>query len=158
MCQFYCVCIQPLIVQHLILQTSRAASLTPEDLEYLSQIKGSTQTTGNIHPYLSTLVNYIHPVPFSGFDEAESKSNFLFVPENVHTFYTRFLGLNPTSLEFQFSLDPFIPLRTLDMHVSAEARNKRQNCNANWTKHYQQCQEHITLPYLFVSSFLDENL
>lgn len=51
-------------------KTSRAASLTPEDLEALRQFS----TTGNIHPLLSALVNYIHPVPFNGFDEAEKKN------------------------------------------------------------------------------------
>ncbi|XP_015762799.1 PREDICTED: 1-phosphatidylinositol 4,5-bisphosphate phosphodiesterase-like [Acropora digitifera] len=51
-------------------KTSRAASLTPEDLEALRQYS----TTGNIHPILSALVNYIHPVPFNGFDEAEKKN------------------------------------------------------------------------------------
>ena len=42
-------------------------------MDLISQFS-SVHTTGSIHPYLSTLVNYIHPVPFSGFDEAESKS------------------------------------------------------------------------------------
>ena len=54
------------------MKTSRAASLTPEDMEILSQYTATT-TAGSIHPYLSSLVNYIHPVSFSGFDEAESK-------------------------------------------------------------------------------------
>ena len=53
-------------------KSSRAASLTPEDMELLGQFS-SVETTGSIHPYLSSLVNYIHPVRFSGFDEAESK-------------------------------------------------------------------------------------
>lgn len=51
-------------------KNSRAASLTPEDMDVLRQF----QTVGNIHPLLSSLVNYIHPVPFSGFDEAERKN------------------------------------------------------------------------------------
>ena len=73
------------------LKTSRAASLTPEDLEFLGQY--SSTTTGSIHPYLSSLVNYIHPVSFSGFDEAESKFKLCYLrPVNM---YCNLLQLSP---------------------------------------------------------------
>ena len=34
----------------------------------LSKYSGSTL---NVHPYLSSMVNYVHPTKFAGFDDAE---------------------------------------------------------------------------------------
>ena len=34
-----------------------------------------TGSTTNVHPFLSSMVNYIHPMKFTGFDEAEKNDN-----------------------------------------------------------------------------------
>lgn len=56
------------------IQGSRSASLTPEEADILTTLQPST--TGNINPFLSSLVNYIQPVPFQGFEEAEGKATW----------------------------------------------------------------------------------
>lgn len=45
--------------------------LTKEEEERIFAEYNYTGATTNIHPLLSTLVNYTHPVKFSGFDVAE---------------------------------------------------------------------------------------
>jgi len=36
-----------------------------------------TGSTTNVHPWLSSMVNYAQPIKFPGFDDAERKRNFL---------------------------------------------------------------------------------
>ncbi|XP_048580318.1 1-phosphatidylinositol 4,5-bisphosphate phosphodiesterase beta-4 isoform X2 [Nematostella vectensis] len=55
---------------------SRAASLTPDDVADIMASFPTQSTTGNINPLLSSLVNYIQPVPFQGFDESEKRNLF----------------------------------------------------------------------------------
>lgn len=35
-----------------------------------------TGSTTNVHPWLSSMVNYAQPIKFAGFDVAERKQNF----------------------------------------------------------------------------------
>ncbi|EDO42237.1 predicted protein [Nematostella vectensis] len=53
-----------------------AASLTPDDVADIMASFPTQSTTGNINPLLSSLVNYIQPVPFQGFDESEKRNLF----------------------------------------------------------------------------------
>jgi hypothetical protein len=48
-------------------------SLTPDEAVILTSLQSQTNTASNINPFLSSLVNYHQPVPFQGFEEAESK-------------------------------------------------------------------------------------
>lgn len=49
------------------------AILTKEEEERIFAEYHYTGATTNIHPLLSSLINYTHPVKFSGFDVAEGK-------------------------------------------------------------------------------------
>ena len=46
-------------------------NLTPDEVAALMHNYHYTGATTNIHPCLSTLVNYAQPVKFQGFDNAE---------------------------------------------------------------------------------------
>ena len=47
--------------------------LTKEEEERIFAEYNYTGATLNIHPLLSTLINYTHPIKFLGFDVADSK-------------------------------------------------------------------------------------
>ncbi|MFH4984323.1 hypothetical protein AB6A40_011032 [Gnathostoma spinigerum] len=53
-------------------QKNKKPFLTKEEEERIFAEYHYTGATTNIHPLLSSLVNYAHPVKFSGFDVAES--------------------------------------------------------------------------------------
>jgi len=48
-------------------------SLTAEEEAELLNMYTYTGATTNIHPYLSAMVNYAHPIKFQGFDISEGK-------------------------------------------------------------------------------------
>lgn len=50
-------------------------SLTAEEEAELMNHYQYTGATTNIHPWLSSMVNYAQPVKFQGFDIAEGKTN-----------------------------------------------------------------------------------
>ncbi|CAD6193233.1 unnamed protein product [Caenorhabditis auriculariae] len=52
----------------------KKAALTKEDEERIYAEYHYTGATTNIHPLLSSLINYTHPVKFSGFDVAEANN------------------------------------------------------------------------------------
>lgn len=45
----------------------------PECAEGLPVVTQYTGSTTNVHPWLSSMVNYAQPIKFQGFDVAESK-------------------------------------------------------------------------------------
>lgn len=51
----------------------------PECTEGLPVVTQYTGSTTNVHPWLSSMVNYAQPIKFQGFDIAESKINFQYV-------------------------------------------------------------------------------
>lgn len=65
---------------------SKEPSLTKEEEERLVAEYQYTGATMNIHPYLSSLVNYTHPIKFQAFELAERKIFF----KNIHFFKSRF--------------------------------------------------------------------
>lgn len=38
-----------------------------------------TGSTTNVHPWLSSMINYAQPIKFSGFDVAESKYSYMYI-------------------------------------------------------------------------------
>ncbi|KAF8386215.1 egl-8 [Pristionchus pacificus] len=55
-------------------KTKKKPALTKEEEERIFAEYNYTGATTNIHPLLSSLINYTHPVKFSGFDVAESNN------------------------------------------------------------------------------------
>jgi len=51
-------------------------SLTAEEEAALLNSYHYTGATTNIHPYLSAMVNYTHPIKFQGFDIAEGNLTY----------------------------------------------------------------------------------
>lgn len=52
-------------------------SLTEEEAAALMSSYQYTSATTNIHPYLSSMVNYTQPVKFAGFDVPDGKHDDL---------------------------------------------------------------------------------
>ncbi|PSN37639.1 1-phosphatidylinositol 4 [Blattella germanica] len=52
-------------------EPDKAAAEVPEDIPIQIQYTGSTT---NVHPWLSSMVNYAQPIKFQGFDEADKKN------------------------------------------------------------------------------------
>ncbi|GMR59752.1 hypothetical protein PMAYCL1PPCAC_29947 [Pristionchus mayeri] len=55
-------------------KTKKKPALTKEEEERIFAEYNYTGATTNIHPLLSSLINYTHPVKFSGFDVADSNN------------------------------------------------------------------------------------
>ncbi|GMT12242.1 hypothetical protein PFISCL1PPCAC_3539 [Pristionchus fissidentatus] len=55
-------------------KTKKKPALTKEEEERIFAEYNYTGATTNIHPLLSSLINYTHPVKFSGFDVAEANN------------------------------------------------------------------------------------
>jgi len=65
---------------------------TDDEAQLISNYQYQSATT-NIHPYLSSLVNYVQPVKFQGFDVAEGQFSMLLLPSHSRRYSNDHIGV-----------------------------------------------------------------
>ncbi|KAK6012213.1 Phosphatidylinositol-specific phospholipase C, Y domain protein, partial [Ostertagia ostertagi] len=99
--------------------TKKQPVLTKEEEERIFAEYHYTGATTNIHPLLSSLINYTHPVKFSGFDVAESESEYSFT-FSLQIFWNA--GCQMVALNFQ----------TPDVYMQLNMGKFEYNCGSGY--------------------------